>query len=71
MKYYVTIMGRIVKDVSILHSFSLHPGFIPLGFIRKVFNQTELTTSDGHSRGSVINNLLRNVNDHTFTGELL
>ena len=34
---------EIVKDVSILHSFSLRPGFIPLGFTGKVFNETLLT----------------------------
>ena len=35
--------GRIVKNVSILHSFSLCPGFIPLSFTGKVFNETLLT----------------------------
>ena len=35
--------GRIVKDVSILHSFSFCLGFIPLGFTDKVFNETVLT----------------------------
>ena len=43
MKYYVTIKRRIVKDVSIMHSFSLCSGFIPLGFTGKVFNETVLT----------------------------
>ena len=37
------IKGRIVKDVSILHYFSLRPGFIPLGFTGKIFNETVLT----------------------------
>jgi len=28
----------------VLHSFSLNPGFIPLGFPRKVFNETDYDT---------------------------
>ena len=71
MKYYVTIKGRIVKDVSILYSFSLRPGFIPLGFTDKVLMRQYKLSSNGHSRGSVINNSLRNMNDHTFISESL
>ena len=26
-------------NVSVLHSFSLHPGFVPLSFNSKVFNE--------------------------------
>ena len=43
-------------DVSVLHSFSLYPGFVPLGFTGKVFNKVVLTNFlkfyYGHSRGS-------------------
>ena len=40
--------------------FSLRLGFVPPGFTSK-------TISDGH--GSVINDSLITVNDHTFTDE--
>ena len=43
MKYYVTIMEIIIKNVSILYYFSLRLDFIPLGFTDKVFNETVLT----------------------------
>ena len=55
-------------DVSVSHSFSLDPGFFPLGFAGKVFNEVVLTNSlkfhDGHSRRSVIRKC---VNDNQFT----
>ena len=50
--------------------FPFRPGFISPGFTGKVFNETRLF-NDGYLRGSVINNSLRNVNDHIFTSESL
>ena len=59
-------------NVSVLHSFSLHPGFIPLGFSSKVFNEAVLTNflkfHNGHSRRSVIR---KYVNDNQFTKGML
>ena len=59
-------------DVRVLHSFSLRPSFVPLGFIGKVFNETIVTNflkfHNGHSRGSVIG---KGVNDNQFTKRML
>ena len=42
-------------DVRVLYTFSLRLGFVPLGFISKVFNEVILTNflkfHNGHSRG--------------------
>ena len=35
--------SMLVKGVSVLYSFFIRPGFILLGFIGKVFNETVLT----------------------------
>ena len=59
-------------DISVLHSFSLRPGFVPLGFTDKVFNYTVLTNSlkfhNSHARGNVIR---KRVNDNQFTKGIL
>ena len=57
-------------DVNVLHSFSLCPNFVPLGFIDKVFNEAILTNflklHNGHSKGSA-----KCVNNNHFTKEML
>ena len=59
-------------DVTVLHSFSLRPSFVPLGFIDKVFNETILTNflkfHNGNSKGSVTR---KGVNDNQFTRRML
>ena len=62
--------GELLNMLVYCIFFSLRLGFISLGFTGKVFNETGLS-SDGYLRGSVINNSLRNVNDHIFTSESL
>ena len=45
-------------DISVLHSFFLHLGFVPLGFTSNDVNEAILTkflkSHNGHSRRSVI-----------------
>ena len=59
-------------DVSVLHSFSLLPGFVPLGSSGKVFNEAVLTNflkfHNGLSRGSVTR---KYVNDNQFIKVML
>ena len=55
-------------DVSVLHSFFLRSGFVPLGLTSKVFNEVVLINflkfHNDHSRESVIR---KDVNDNQFT----
>ena len=59
-------------DVSVLHYFSLRPGFVPLSFTEKFFNEAVLTNflkfRNGHSRWGVIR---KEVNGNQFTKEML
>ena len=59
-------------DVSVLYYFSLGPGFVPLDFTGKVFNEAVITNflkfHNGYSRGSVIRKC---VNDDQFTNGML
>ena len=55
-------------DVSVLHSFFLHLGFVPLGFTSKIFNEAVLTnflrSNNGHSKRECYK---ESVNDNQFT----